>query len=128
MADALAQGATIVERVELRAPAMPGWSRRTPTGEADFAGWLRFADGSDADGIALAALVDALAPVVLELGATGSSTIELTVHVHAARASGWLAARSTTRHLVDGFHEEDVEIWDADGRLLAQSRQLAVLL
>jgi acyl-Coa thioesterase superfamily protein len=31
------------------------------------------------------------------------------------------------RHGTTGYHEEDFEIWDAEGRLVAQSRLLAVL-
>ncbi len=127
-ASALALGATIAERVEVRSPVLPGYATGEPTGDPDFGCWLRLADGTDPDGIALAALVDALPPVVMELGVRGSSTVQLTVHVHAAAATGWLVARSTTRHVVGGFHEEDVELWDAEGRLLAQSRQLAVVL
>lgn len=72
-------------------------------------------------------LVDAAAPAVLELGERGSATIELTVHVRARPAPGWLACRVATRHVVGGYHEEDFEIWDSDGRLVAQSRQLGLL-
>ena len=88
---------------------------------------MRFRDGRAADTLALAALVDAAAPAVLELGVAGSSTIELTVHVRARPAPGWLACRASTRHVIGGYHEEDFEIWDSQGRLVAQSRQFALL-
>jgi len=39
-----------------------------------------------------------------------------------------LAARFGTRLVHDGFWEEDGELWSADGRLLAHSRQLALLV
>ncbi|MFC7566265.1 hypothetical protein ACFQU9_24210 [Actinomadura namibiensis] len=32
-----------------------------------------------------------------------------------------------TRHVTGGFHEEDCDIWDFQGTLIAQSRQLALL-
>jgi acyl-CoA thioesterase len=63
---------------------------------------------------------------VLELGAS-STTIQLTVHLRAKPAPGWLACRATTRFVSGGYHEEDFEIWDANGTLVAQSRQLALL-
>lgn len=40
---------------------------------------------------------------------------------------GWLACRAGTRHVINGYHEEDFEIWDSGGRLVAQARQLARL-
>jgi acyl-CoA thioesterase len=61
-------------------------------------------------------------------------TIDLTVHFRAPGAVAALAAedhllvrfRSTTA--AGGFFEEDGELWSPDGTLLAQSRQLALLL
>ena len=88
---------------------------------------MRFADGRDADIAAVPLLVDSTAPSVLELGVT-SSTIELTVHLRARPAPGWLARRSSARFVGGGYHEEDYEIWDSDGTLVAQSRQLALVL
>ena len=66
---------------------------RAPDGEPSLEFWMRFRDGRDADPLALAALVDAAAPAVLDIGAPGSATIELTVHVRARPAPGWLACR-----------------------------------
>ena len=120
-------GVNITERFEYRAAELPGWARGKPSGDPDLAFWMRFRGGRDADPIALAAMVDAAAPAVLETGAPGSATIELTVHIRARPAPGWLACRASTRHLIDGFHEEDFEIWDSTGALVAQSRQFALV-
>ncbi len=89
--------------------------------------WMRFKQGRDADLLSLALLVDAAAPAVLELGEPASSTVELTGHLRAHPAPGWLACRAWTRHVIGGYHEEDLEIWDSDGKRVAQARQLAVL-
>jgi acyl-CoA thioesterase len=119
-------GVNITERFEYRAPTLPAWARGD-TGEPDVAFWMRFRDGRDADPIALAAMVDAAAPAVLNTGVPGSATIELTVHVRARPAPGWLACRASTNHMRGGYHEEDFEIWDSTGALVAQSRQFALL-
>jgi acyl-coenzyme A thioesterase PaaI-like protein len=119
--------ASIHERVEFRFAELPGWLRGQPSGLPASAFWTRFADGRDADLLALPLLADASAPSVLELGAT-STTIQLTVHLRARPAPGWLACRAVTRFVSGGYHEEDVEIWDSAGTLVAQSRQLAQIL
>ena len=120
-------GVNITDRFEYRPAELPGWAQGSPNGTADLAFWLRFRDGREPDPIALAAMVDCAAPAVLELGAPGSATIELTVHIRGRPAPGWLACRTLTRHVIGGFHEEDFEIWDSTGALVAQSRQFAVL-
>ena len=118
---------SVANNVEVRYPKMPGWRQRQPSGEHSVELWLRFADGRDADVIALTGLVDMTVPQVFELGPRASSTIELTVHVRSRPAPGWLACRSVTNYICDGLHETDFEIWDSTGRLCAQSRQLALI-
>jgi acyl-CoA thioesterase len=119
--------ASIAERVEFRSASLPGWFRGEPTGRPASEFWMRFADGREADLYALPLLVDSTAPSVLELGMT-STTVQLTVHLRAHPAPGWLACRAGARFVSGGYHEEDFEVWDSAGRLVAQSRQLAMIL
>jgi Acyl-CoA thioesterase C-terminal domain len=49
------------------------------------------------------------------------------MHLGAHPGPGWLACRAQTRHVIGGYHEEDFEIWDTTGKLVVQSRQLALL-
>jgi acyl-coenzyme A thioesterase PaaI-like protein len=119
--------ATIAERIEFRPAELPGWVRGEPGGRPSLDFWIRFADGRDADLLALPLLVDSTAPSVMELGAL-STTIELTVHLRARPAPGWLACRASTRFVTGGYHEEDFEVWDSAGTLVAQSRQLALVV
>ena len=119
--------ASIAERIEFRSAELPGWFLGHPSGRPAGEFWMRFADGREADLLSLPLLVDSTAPSVLELGA-GSTTIQLTVHLRAHPAPGWLACRATTRFVSNGYHEEDFEVWDSAGTLVAQSRQLALIL
>ena len=119
--------ASIAERIEFRSAELPGWFLGRPSGRPASEFWMRFADGREADLLSLPLLVDSTAPSVLELGA-GSTTIQLTVHLRAHPAPGWLACRATTRFVSNGYHEEDFEVWDSAGTLVAQSRQLALIL
>ncbi|HEX5295499.1 MAG TPA: thioesterase family protein [Streptosporangiaceae bacterium] len=119
--------ASIAERIEFRSAELPGWFLGRPSGRPASSFWMRFTDGRDADLLALPLLVDSTAPSVLELGA-GSTTIQLTVHLRARPAPGWLACRAVTRFVSHGYHEEDFEVWDSAGVLVAQSRQLALIV
>lgn len=120
-------GISLTEQVEYRARQMPGWLDGKPSGDATAEFWMRFKDGREPDVWALPLLVDAAPPPALEIG-VASTTVELTVHLRARPAPGWLACRSHTTHVAGGYHEEDFEIWDSAGVLVAQSRQLAMVL
>ena len=57
-------------------------------------------------------------------------TIDLTVHFRAPLPleGRLLLGRFQTKLVRDGFFEEDGELWAPDGTLVAQSRQLGLLL
>ena len=77
-------------------------------------------DGREPDPLSLLAVCDVLPPVTFDLGMPGwAPTLELTVHVRARPEPGWLKVRHATRNLSGGMFEEDCEIWDSAGRLVA---------
>jgi acyl-CoA thioesterase len=117
----------IAHRMHLRVGEVPGFAQGKPSGRPQFTAWMRFADGRAPDPLALIYFTDGMVPTVFEIGELVSSTVEMTVYVRALPAPGWLAMRVRTRHVIGGYHEEDAELWDSAGTLVAQSRQLALL-
>lgn len=107
-------------------PDTVGWAMGAPSHRGVIQGWLRMADGREPDPLMLLLAVDTLPPVTFDLGLAGwAPTLELTAHVRAKPAPGWLRVRVSTRNFAGGLLEEDAEVWDSQGRLVAQSRQLA---
>lgn len=117
----------ILDRVEVR--LHPDEAGAGAAGRAQVTGWIRFRDGRPPDALAALLFADAFPPSVFGLlGMVGwVPTIELTVHVRRRPAPGWMLGRFTTADLADGRMIEDGALWDSAGRLVAQSRQLALL-
>lgn len=123
------QMAPFTQRFEmLFHPDEIGWAVGKPSGRGQISAWFRLADGREPDPLSLLMAVDALPPVTFDLGLPGwAPTVELTAHVRAKPAPGWLRLQHRTRNIAGGFFEEDCEVWDSADRLVAQSRQLALL-
>ncbi|MFI0351876.1 thioesterase family protein [Actinomadura sp. 9N407] len=115
------------DRVHMRFdPVTMGWMDGRPSGRPEVRAWFELADGYPADAYSLALAVDALPPVALNLGAKGwAPTVELTWHMRAVPTPGPLAVYGDARLLSGGWFDEEVEVWDTAGRLVAQSRQIA---
>lgn len=104
--------------------------------EAVAGGWLRTRPAEPVDAPVAAFLLDAWWPAVFSRldAPTGVPTIDLTVHFRrplpwpGSPPDGPVLGAFRSRELHDGFLEEDGELWSRDGALLAQSRQLALLL
>jgi acyl-CoA thioesterase len=112
--------------VETRVDPREGFLVGKPSGRAELAGWQRFRDGRAPDLDSLVLFADAMPPPMFNVRPTGwVPTLELTVHLRARPQPGWLRARFTSRFIFGGLMEEDGELWDERGTLVAQSRQLA---
>ena len=118
----------ISKRLDLRMPAeQTGWMQGKPGERAQMEGWLRLREGGEPDPVSLLLFADGFPPAVFaRFGPAGwVPTLELTVQVRARPAPGWILGRFVTRYLTGGQMEEDGELWDSKGQLVALSRQLA---
>jgi acyl-CoA thioesterase len=116
-----------LDHVELRIdPSTAMWAVGAPAGQAEVRAWLRRDDGNDPSLLDLLVFADALPPVTFDLGLMGwVPTLELTVLIRALPAPGWIRAVQRAKLLQDGWLDEECELWDSEGRLVAQARQLA---
>ena len=93
-------------------------------------GWVRFADGTAPDVLALTLFADAFPPALTaavdDLGWVPS--IELTVHVRRRPAPGWVMARFECDDLFDGRMIESGTLWDSTGAVVARCRQIGLVL
>jgi hypothetical protein len=107
-------------------PAPTGWRHGQPAGIPEMRGYFGLQEERDPDAYLLALAVDGLPPVVFGLGASGwSPTVELTWYMRAVPVPGPLRVATRCRHVSGGWFDEEAEVWDAAGQLVAQSRQLA---
>jgi acyl-CoA thioesterase len=95
-------------------------------------GWLGLRERRPLDAPAIALLADAWfpAPWPMLTALAPAPTIDLTVHFRSPLPlpDSLLLGRFTSTLVRDGFFEEDGQLWAPDGTLVAQSRQLGLLL
>lgn len=117
----------ILQRLDVR--LHPDDARPGAAGRAELRGWVRFSDGRAPDALACLLFADAFPPAVFGLlGLVGwVPTIELTVQLRRRPAPGWMLGRFWSQDLSDGRVIEDGALWDSTGRLVLQSRQLALV-
>lgn len=98
--------------------------------DARVAGWISCKDGRDPDALILPMFTDAFPPSVFNrLGVVGwVPTVELTVHVRGIPAPGWVMGEFKTQDLHHGRMIEDGCLWDSAGQLVAQSRQVGLVM
>jgi acyl-CoA thioesterase len=102
----------------------------SPHGETG--GWLALREERPIDAATVVVLADAWfpAPWPRLKDLAPAPTIDLTVHFRAPLPlpDGLLLGRFRSRLVRDGFFDEDGELWAEDGTLVAQSRQLGLLM
>ena len=96
-------------------------------------GWIRPKVPRLVDPLLVATYADAWPPAIFSrlTGPLGVPTVDLTVHFRTrldAPTDDWCLVRFRAGTASGGFVEEDGAIWSRDGKLLAHSRQLALVL
>jgi len=102
--------------------------------KSEIQGWMKFSKApaklTDAH---IIALIDAWPPAVLQMVhepapvSTMSWNIEFIYPHHAFSATDWLAYKVHTRQAADGYAHTEANIWDAQGQLIAISRQTVMV-
>ncbi len=100
-----------------------------PSGKALIRGWLRLHDHEPLDAFALLLIADSFPPAVFNanLPLAWTPTLEMTTQIRGMPEGEWLRCQFSTRFVTGGLLEEDGEIWDEAGNLVALSRQLALV-
>jgi acyl-CoA thioesterase len=101
---------------------------------AELTAWLRFADRRTVDAAGVTVLLDALAPglfatitVPIPMPSVQLS-IEYTEALAGDPVDGWVLVQIRTDNAAGGWVTDDSAAWSADGRLLAQARQVRRVL
>jgi acyl-CoA thioesterase len=128
--------ASFLQRIDLRLHPDPPLYSSSP--RAEVTGWIRPAIPRRSDPAWLITASDslprALTPRFSVPGAVPSPSVGLHMIIHEPDVGAIIApgefvlARFTTRRVNDGFFDEDGSLWSPGGTLLAQSRQLGLLL
>jgi acyl-CoA thioesterase len=115
-----------LEAIDVRLdPRHVGGPHEALSGLPEVRGWVRSRDGADPDPVFLTFCVDALPPTVLEIGGQGwSPTVQLSTYVRGLPAKGWLQVVARARSVIGGWFDEEAQVWDSAGRLVAQAQQL----
>jgi acyl-CoA thioesterase len=113
----------------LLAPSCAGWlqSGKDLSPVSEQKGWIKFKDNRPCDALSLLLTADSFPPPVLaSQGAVAwVPTIEYSVSVRALSDTPWIKAVFRSHYLTCDIVEEDGELWDENGKLLAISRQIA---
>lgn len=120
----------LVNKIELRLPPdSPMFTGAGVVGPPTLTGWFRLRDGEANSPWSAVMATDSFPPVgfVADLPMTWLPTIQMTVHLRRSPADGWLASKSFSRFITGGMMEQDSEIWDSTGELVAHARQLMLL-
>jgi len=121
-------GYTLFENADVRLdPGSAGWLTGAKAEKSEQRGWIRFTDRRLPDALSVILAADAFPPAVfVSKGPLGwVPTVEFSVSLREMPATEWLCGVFRTRFVNCGLLEEDGEIWDQSGEVVAVSRQIA---
>ncbi len=121
---------TLYDNADVRLdPSCAGWMENRLSPVSEIKGWFSFRDAREFDICAVALAADAFPPAVLASQGMVAwvPTLELSINIRNIPRTRWLKCRFRTRFINCGLLEEDGDLWDENGELVAISRQIAQL-
>jgi len=105
------------------------WKNSNKKNKATLNLYMGWKDGGVVDLFGLILFLDATTPPIYnKLGTVGwVPTLTLTSHIRNVPCPGPLKVIAKTEFITQNYIEEDREIWDSEGNLVGQSKQLAKL-
>jgi len=119
---------TLFSQVDMRLdPICTGWFSGELADNSEIRGWIKFKNDRPFDVLSMLLFADSFPPAVLTSQGMVAwvPTIEFSVNIRNIPTTQWLKCIFRTRFITCGLLEEDGEIWDEAGRLIAISRQIA---
>jgi acyl-CoA thioesterase len=119
---------TLFSQVDIRLdPICTGWVSGELSNNSEMMGWIKFKNDRPFDILSILLVADSFPPAVLSSQGMVAwvPTIEFSVNIRNLPTTQWLKCIFRTRFITCGLLEEDGEIWDEAGRLIAISRQIA---
>ncbi len=119
---------TLYDHMDVRLdPICAGWTENRMAEKSEHRGWIAFRDDRPWDICSVALATDAFPPAVFATQGMLAwvPTIELSINIRSIPTTRWLRCIFRTRFITCGLLEEDGEIWDETGALVAISRQIA---
>src|SRR5882757_7193138 len=108
-------------------PALHTLGPRSDGGPPVFEYWVR-PKGVAPDVLFALLCGDVSAPVTFAVGRSGwAPTVQLTAYLRAMPADGWLRVMCTAVQIGQDWFDEDHIVVDCEGRIIVQSRQLAMV-
>jgi len=108
-------------------PACVGWWSGDLSDTSECKGWFIFKKERPFDIPSILLVADAFPPPVLSSQGMVAwvPTLEFSVNIRHIPTTDWLKCIFRTRFITCGLLEEDGEIWDQNGELVAITRQIA---
>jgi len=119
---------TLFEHMDvLLTPSCAGWLKGNLSPISEQKGWIKFKDDRPCDALSLLLTADSFPPPILASQGVVAwvPTIEYSVSVRDLPDTPWIKAIFRSHYMTCDIIEEDGEIWDENGKLLAISRQIA---
>lgn len=109
-------------------PSCAGWFKNELAEISMHKGWIKFKDNRPHDLASIALFTDAFPPPVMASQGIVAwvPTIEFSYNVRTIPETEWCKGIFRTRFITNGICEEDGELWDESGNLVAISRQISL--